>query len=333
MTNQTEKTPPKPTDILLITTRENEGILRQIPKKEGYESPRTQIGSNWSLRRFIDKDLKNYMTQTYFALDITAFIEQGDEFVALLEELRAKHEKCVFVIIGGKLIEGDRLLDSLVQKGFTNIIANFSGEKDNEKFELISKDFKECFSENGLSVERYSRFLIKNETSNEDENQSEIPEKPNTHDFSGMEKVICIFGSQSRIGATTFALNLCGNVSAGNGKAALVLVGIDANTELEFMREYFNADCNNDYLSINGIDVFTSDNSEKVCGYNLIVYDFGDIHKNTDCIPFCENSDAVYLCCGIGWKELHHTVSAQNFLTGVKYTTVVLTNDAGFGGF
>ena len=302
---------------LLIATSKTAGILRSVTSELNL---RSQIGLNWSLRQFINADLKNYIDQTHFILDVSAFIEQGDEFIELLEEFRAKHEKAVFIIYCGKFTDGDDILDRLARQGFTNIVAGFSVENDVQKLSLIRADLKECFSENGLSEERYSRFFIKSEITEENAQMKEPDESPS---FLSGQKIISIFGSQSRIGTTTFAMNLCKHVTEQSGKVALVLCDEAAEMEQDLMLAYFNGVKSEKYITVNGFDVYARESVTGIDEYNLVIFDCGDIHQNADKIEKFGGADAVYLCCGVGWKELYHTVSAQKYLTGVTYTAVV----------
>ena len=67
---------------LLISRKENAGILRRICSELG-AVPREIIGEDWSLAVFLKRDLKTYLYQSHFIFDLSAFKEQGDEFVNL----------------------------------------------------------------------------------------------------------------------------------------------------------------------------------------------------------------------------------------------------------
>lgn len=72
------------TNPLLISRKENAGILRKICSEIG-ATPREISGDEWSLALFIKTDLKNYMYQSHYVLDVSAFLEKGDDLVALCE--------------------------------------------------------------------------------------------------------------------------------------------------------------------------------------------------------------------------------------------------------
>jgi hypothetical protein len=61
--------------------------------------------------------------------------------------------------------------------------------------------------------------------------------------------------------------------------------------------------------------------------YNLVVFDCGWVQENTDKIEKMQEVDGLYLCCGIGWKDLKHVSSAHLCLQSMTYTVVVNTED------
>ena len=112
-----EVKPRKTAKTLLISTKENEGILNIVLKRLKQEPPRVQSGSDWSLRRFIDSDLKNYMRQTYIVLDVTAFREfqqHSENFIELLSELQASHTKARIILYCAGFQPGNPFLNRLV---------------------------------------------------------------------------------------------------------------------------------------------------------------------------------------------------------------------------
>jgi len=304
---------------LLIATKENEGILKKALTGIKHE-PRVQSGSNWSLKRFVNTDLKNYMAQTHIILDVSAFQEfnqQGDEFIELLKELQEKHDKAVIIVYCDKLMAGNLFLHRLVKVGFTNIIARYDNVTEAEVCKLMQTDLTEAIT-SGLSEQKYNRFVLTEETVTSSDGRE--ADKP---DFSGESRTVTVFSSQRRIGATTFAMSLCKYVAGHKGKAALVLCCKDAAKEQEFMRKYFSAEEKEGYITINGVDVFIGENADGVDGYNLVVFDCGDVHQNADKLEVFGDVDMVFLCCGVGWKELHHTASTHGYLNGLGYTVVV----------
>lgn len=307
---------------LLIATKENGGILGKVLKKFEEKSPRTQIGAGWSLKRFIDADLKNYMERTHIILDISAFAEQDADFIELLTELQQKHEKAVIIIYADCYTDGDLFLHQLVKEGHTNIIAGYSDVSEEKSCELIQEDIFQCLTA-GLSPQKYERFILPEDNGGEDSDYKET-DKPC---FNGDFKTITVFGSQSRIGTTTFAMGLCRHIIQNNGKAALVLVGENAEKECELMCKHLNGTDNGESITVKGIDVFLYRNLGAMKNYNLVVFDCGNVIDDLEYIKDLVDVDNIYLCCGVGWKELHSTSLAHKYIANMNYTVVVMNGD------
>jgi hypothetical protein len=315
-----EVKPRKSAKTLLISAKENEGILNNVLKELEQEPPRVQSGANWSLRRFIDCDLKNYMAQKFIVLDILSFQEfnrNNEDFIALLHELQEKHMRARIILYCAGLQPGNYFLHQLVQSGFTNIIADYPALPEDKNFELIFGDLKESLK-TGLSEQKYSRFVIPEPV------ESDCGEAENcAPDFSDETRIVTVFGTQRRIGVTTFAMSLCRYVAAHGGTSALVLCCSDSGKELELMSEFFSAEIDNGKITMNNINVYTRETATDISGYNLVVYDCGDVKRNADKLDDFKNSDMIFLCCGIGWKELYLVTTANTYMSSSTYTAVV----------
>ena len=112
------------TNPLLISRKENAGILRKICSEIG-ATPREISGDEWSLALFIKTDLKNYMYQSHYVLDVSAFLEKGDDLVALCEGIALQKDPNSIIIYADHFFPGDDFLDKLVHKGIHNIVANY----------------------------------------------------------------------------------------------------------------------------------------------------------------------------------------------------------------
>jgi hypothetical protein len=300
----------KAASALLISTKENAGILNKTLKQLGHEPPRVQTGSDWSLKRFIEADLKNFTAQSYIVLDVSAIAEQGDELIVRLRELQQNHELAVLIIYCVGLELSNLFLNQLVQTGFTNIIADYPDVSASKNHELIQADLLESF-DSGLSAQKYSRFVLH--------------EEHDTREFSAdfdRFRIVAVFGSQRRIGVTTLAMSMCRYVTENGGNAALILCCSDAEQELQQMREYFDSP-DQSSNTIDNIDVFTNKTAVEVSSYNLVVYDCGSVRHNAALVSEFANADMVFLCCGIGWKELRLVAASHSYLNGSEYTAVV----------
>ncbi|MCL2637513.1 MAG: hypothetical protein FWD48_04000 [Oscillospiraceae bacterium] len=313
---------------LLIATKENAGILNAITKELEILKPRSFIGSRWSLRSFIKSDLKNFSAETHFVFDINIISEQGTELIELLTELRGKNEKATIIIYCVNLSAGDLFLHQLIKSGFTNVIAGYDKASEAENYKLIQEDLKEAITD-GLSKQKYERFLITEKPEDvivKVEAEVESEETENPEGLIG-HKSIAVFGSQKRVGATTFAMSLCRSTIERGGKAVLVLTGENAELEQSCLCKHFDGIKNDGLVTVNGIDVFAREVVTGIEEYNLAVFDCGRVQENTDKIEMMQEVDKLYLCCGIGWKDLKHVSSAHLCLQSMTYTVTVNTDD------
>jgi hypothetical protein len=320
---------------LLIATSENEGILDRIFKNLEQLPPRVLPGSNRSLRNFINTDLKSFMRQSYIVLDVCAFQEFGEyggEFIALLGELQQKHSKAKIIVYAIDFKAGDLFLHNLVKSGYTNVIAGYSDISDGDCCELIQEDLTEALT-TGLSEQKYSRFVLSESSfaeSIQGDSETAVAEI-STLNYSlilNTSRAVTVFGAVRRIGVTTFAMSLCRYVADNGGRVALVLCCSDGKSELESMSRYFDVEPNDDCITVNGVNIFTVESADGFSGYNLVVYDCGDINlkSNSDKVErfgTSDKTDAIYLCCGVNWKELNAITKAHEKLNGLRYTAVV----------
>lgn len=108
---------------LLIARKENAGILLKICAELG-AAPREMIGDDWSLELFLKSDLKNYLFQSHYVLDVSAFTEKDNEFISLVEGITYQKDDANIIIYADGYYEGDNFLNEFIRRGITNIVAN-----------------------------------------------------------------------------------------------------------------------------------------------------------------------------------------------------------------
>lgn len=189
---------------LLISRKENAGILRRICSELG-AVPREIIGEDWSLAVFLKRDLKTYLYQSHFIFDLSAFKEQGDEFVNLCAGIYYQKSDANIVIYADNCYPGDEILDKLVHNGITNIVANYPDVDEKTNISMMTQDLKECITE-GLSQKKWRRFDKSFDAFAEAREAARIAEKEKEKPrYSQSNISIAVVGAQGRIGATTFA--------------------------------------------------------------------------------------------------------------------------------
>ena len=338
---------------LLITRKENAGILRRICS-ELNAVPREMIGEDWSLAVFLKRDLKTYLYQSHFIFDLSAFKEQGDEFVNLCAGIYYQKSDANIVIYADNCYPGDEILDKLVHNGITNIVANYPDVDEKTNISMMVQDLKECITE-GISQKKWRRFdksfdafaeareatrktlnKTKSTRSNERTHGSDfvtlrfiqrVPviaekekEKPR---YSQSNISIAVVGAQGRIGATTFAMRLAAYFKSHDGESLVVCANKRGFPQLEMMSEYYGGTEQNGIYTINGIDICTAlTESEKQ--YNVQIYDYGSLPTSELKL---DSFDKVFLIGGTSWNELPMIYMAQQPLNSVNYTVAVNFSD------
>ncbi|MDR2558078.1 MAG: hypothetical protein LBC86_00825 [Oscillospiraceae bacterium] len=322
------ETKTKPIDPVFFARGKNSKLLGNALNQK---IERALIGSTWSLRRIMNSDLKNYKAQSHFVIDFSAFVDSREEFTAALEDLCKIYSGVIVLYFDDLCVgdNGDEFLDTLVRSGFTNIVAGYSGISEKENIKLILADLAECFTQNGLSEQKYSRYLI--QSASVDNGVDESSSDTTLHEVQGQipqnSLTLNVFGSQHRIGTTTFALGLCEYCVNQGGRALLVLCATDSDEEFGEMRGYFGYDEKADVISHKGFDITTDKMVFSAADYNLVVYDCGEVSRNAELVQKYDTANFIFLCCGIGYKEHYLTATAQHHLNGVEYTAVVNTDN------
>ena len=281
---------------LLISRKENAGILRRICSELG-AVPREIIGEDWSLAVFLKRDLKTYLYQSHFIFDLSAFKEQGDEFVNL----------CAGIYY---------------QKSDANIVI-YADVDEKTNISMMTQDLKECITE-GLSQKKWRRFDKSFDAFAEAREAARIAEKEKEKPrYSQSNISIAVVGAQGRIGTTTFALRLAAYFKSRDGESLVVCANKRGFPQLEMMSEYYGGTEQNGICTINGIDICTA-LTEPEKQYNVQIYDYGSLPTSELKL---DSFDKVFIIGGTSWNELPMIYMAQQPLNSVNYTVAVNFSD------
>ncbi len=307
---------------LLITRKENAGILRRICS-ELNAVPREMIGEDWSLAVFLKRDLKTYLYQSHFIFDLSAFKEQGDEFVNLCAGIYYQKSDANIVIYADNCYPGDEILDKLVHNGITNVVANYPDADEKTNISMMAQDLKECITE-GLSQKKWRRFDKSFDAFAEAREAARIAEKEKEKPrYSQSNISIAVVGAQGRIGATTFAMRLAAYFKSRDGESLVVCANKRGFPQLEMMSEYYGGSEQNGIYTINGIDICTA-LTEPEKQYNVQIYDYGSLPTSELKL---DSFDKVFIIGGTSWNELPMIYMAQQPLNSVNYTVAVNFSD------
>ena len=299
---------------LLISRKENAGILRRICSELG-AVPREIIGEDWSLAVFLKRDLKTYLYQSHFIFDLSAFKEQGDEFVNLCAGIYYQKSDANIVIYADNFYPGDEILDKLVHNGITNIVSNYPDVDEKTNISMITE---------GLSQKKWRRFDKSFDAFAEAREAARIAEKEKEKPrYSQSNISIAVVGAQGRIGATTFALRLAAYFKSRDGESLVVCANKRGFPQLEMMNEYYGGSEQNGIYTINGIDICTA-LTEPEKQYNVQIYDYGSLPTSELKL---DSFDKVFIIGGTSWNELPMIYMAQQPLNSVNYTVAVNFSD------
>ena len=307
---------------LLITRKENAGILRKICSELG-TTPREIIGEDWSLTLFLKRDLKNYLYQSHFIFDMSAFKEKGDEFVNLCAGIYYQKSDANIIIYADNCYPGDEILDKLVHNGITNIVANYPDVDEKTNISMMAQDLKECITE-WLSQKKWRRFDKSFDAFAEAREAARIAEKEKEKPCYSQSNIsIAVVGAQGRIGATTFAMRLAAYFKSRDGKSLVVCANKRGFPQLEMMSEYYGGTEQNGIYTINGIDICSA-LTEPEKQYNVQIYDYGSLPTSELKL---DSFDKVFIIGGTSWNELPMIYMTQQPLNSVNYTVAVNFSD------
>ena len=306
---------------LLISRKENAGILRRICSELG-AVPREIIGEDWSLSLFLKRDLKNYLYQSHYIFDISAFKEKNDDFVNLCAGIYYQKSDANIIIYADNCYPGDEILDKLVHNGITNIVANYPDVDEKTNISMMSQDLKECITE-VLSQQKWRRFDKSFDAFAEAREAARIAEKEKEKPrYSNTKLQIAVVGAQGRIGATTFALRLAAYFNSRDGESLVICANKRNFAQLEMIEEHYGGSHHDGIYTVNGIDILDGRLEEperniKIVDYGYVPTDALDLH----------GFDKVFLVGGTSWNELPMIYAAQQPLNGINYTVAVNFSD------
>ncbi len=301
---------------LLIAANENAGI---IDKLKIDMASRKLIGE-FSLKVFLQSDLKNYTNQSHFILDVAAFKEKDEEFIRLLEGISIMCENATVIIYTNTHYSNSSFLNKLICAGYKNIIAPDTEKSDKENIRMMSDDLKECLINNQLRAERYKRFDLNNKISSFNLNtEKEISFENSSHN-------IALFGAGDRIDTSTFGIQIANYIVRNKGKSAYVFADSNAEENMFLLSEYFlQAEIINDKTTINNIDFYNSIHSLRQSEYNAVIYDFGNLNNTETSIPPAVNQ--VFLIAELKWNAVVNTAIAMQKLEHINYSLLLSSNE------
>ena len=104
--------------MILAITRENEKLIYEVCKENGFEIPQILTGVD-SLKRFAIQELKNLNNYKQIIIDVDSTKESEEEIIQSIVAIKSMYNIRVIVLALGHE-EGDRLLSKLFNEGIYN---------------------------------------------------------------------------------------------------------------------------------------------------------------------------------------------------------------------
>ena len=139
-------------NLILAITRENEKIIYEVCKENGFETPQVLTGVD-SLKKFAIQELKNLNNYKQIIIDVDSTKENEDEIIQSIVAIKSMYNIRVIVVALGHE-EGDRLLSKLFNEGIYNFVnaKNYYEQKE---------QFRNCLSAEGCQYKDAIRFRQK----------------------------------------------------------------------------------------------------------------------------------------------------------------------------
>ena len=124
--------------LILAITRDNEKLIYEVCKENGFESPQVLTGVE-NLKKFAVQELRNLNNYKQIIIDISSTKETEDEIVQSIVAIKSMYNiKIIIVALGFK--EGNNLLSKLFNEGIYNLV-------NSDTYFEHKEQFKKCLSD------------------------------------------------------------------------------------------------------------------------------------------------------------------------------------------
>ena len=106
--------------MILAITRDNEKLIYEVCKENGFENPQVLTGVE-SLKRFAVQELRNLNNYNQIIIDIASTKETEDEIVQSVVAIKSMYNIRIIIVALG-FQEGNNLLSKLFNEGIYNFV-------------------------------------------------------------------------------------------------------------------------------------------------------------------------------------------------------------------
>ena len=196
--------------LLYLTSNKKCGLMDEAVRQ--MEMPVKKLVGKFSLKSFVTKDMRNYTTAKFFAVDYDSAEEALDDFTVALQSFQMMFSARIIVILSGCTEQAD-LLDRLISIGVVNVVtADTLQEATEEILEALSPDGMKKYLPHFNFEEPPARAVP----------QAPEEEAIVQYQWSAQNIRIAVAGSQRRSGATVTAFNLASWLQARGAEVAYV---------------------------------------------------------------------------------------------------------------
>lgn len=286
--------------LLYLTGNDKSGLIDAAAKEK--ELTVKKLVGKFSLRSFVTRDMRNYATAKYFAVDFSCVEESLDDFIVALQSFQMMLSSRIIVILSGceNIEESAGRLTSI---GVVNLVTA-------DTLDAVTEELAECLSDEGM--QKYIAPPVSAELE-----QLEHPaesEQIEQYLWNAKNIKIAVAGTQRRSGVTVTAFNMAEWLSARG--AEVCYVEMNTNRHLQLLITIFDAQKDGEHYAIDGIDCYLTNELDR--DYNFIFYDCGELHA----LPSVFREADIRLLCGsilpFEIPAFHKAVTACSSLSVTK---------------
>ena len=253
--------------LILAITRDNEKLIYEVCKENGFDSPQVLTGVD-NLKKFAVQELRNLNNYKQIIIDITSTKETEDEIVQSIVAIKSMYNiKIIIVALGFK--EGNNLLSKLFNEGIYNFV-------NSDTYFEQKEQFKKCLSSEGCQYKDSVRFRQKIE----DGKKNKIIIKKEYKTLKQFVN-IAVAGTEKHIGVTTQAILITMFLKSLNMNACYICA--TDKDEIKNIETLEGVVKKEGLYSYKGIDLYSNDNKIDAMqyGYDFYIYDYGILNENT----------------------------------------------------
>ena len=262
--------------LLYLTGNDKSGLIEAAAKEK--ELTVKKLVGKFSLRSFVTRDMRNYATAKYFAVDFSCVEESLDDFIVALQSFQLMFSSRIIVILSGsEAIEEST--GHLTAIGVVNLVTA-------DTLNGVTGELAECLSDDGMQ-----KYIVPPIPSEPEQPESpDESEQIEQYKWNAKNIKIAVAGAQRRSGVTVTAFNMAEWLAVRG--AEVCYVEMNTNRHLQLLITIFDAEKDGEHYAIDGIDCYMTNELNR--DYNFILYDCGELRT----LPTVFKEADIRLLCG-----------------------------------